>query len=84
MIAAALTFPVLAQNPSATDTPMQTDPGVERMSRTSPVEQERTFDLGWMGLLGLAGLAGLRKRQTRSSVHGDAEMHRKMGHDVKR
>ena len=89
MIAAALTIPALAQDAgpagsrSGSDSgAMSPDMGVERMSRTSPVEQDRDFDLGWMGLLGLAGLAGLRRRQTRSAVHRDADMHRTMGHDV--
>ena len=89
MIAAALTLPALAQDPgtagsrsAAGSGSMSPDMGVERMSRTSPIEEDRDFDLGWMGLLGLAGLAGLRRKQTRSTVHRDADHHRTMGHDV--
>jgi MYXO-CTERM domain-containing protein len=89
MIAAALTIPALAQDAgtagsrsAAGSGSTSPDMGVDRMSRTSPVEQDRGFDLGWMGLLGLAGLAGLRRKQTHSTVHRDADMHRTMGHDV--
>ena len=89
MMAAALTVPALAQQSGAAGSSsgsMSPDMGVDRMSRTSPVEQQDSgdLDLGWMGLLGLAGLAGLRRKQTRSNIHSDAEMHRKMGHDVNR
>jgi MYXO-CTERM domain-containing protein len=91
MIAAALTIPALAQDTgtagsrsgsSTSSGSMSTSPdmGVDRMSRTSPMEHDRDFDLGWMGLLGLAGLAGLRRKRTHSTVHHD--MHHEMGHDV--
>ena len=89
MIAAALSSPALAQDAGTAGSrsasgsgSMSPDMGVERMSRTSPIERDRDFDLGWMGLLGLAGLAGLRRKQTRSAVHRDADVHRTMGHDV--
>ena len=54
MFAALGAFPVGAQT--------GTGEGVAT-TRTTEVERDNGFDMGWLGLLGLAGLAGLRRRE---------------------
>ena len=59
MFAALGAFPVGAQT--------GTGEGVTT-SRTTDVDRNDGFDMGWLGLLGLAGLAGLRRREHRHTV----------------
>jgi MYXO-CTERM domain-containing protein len=40
------------------------DPNLDRRDTMTRVDDDRGFDMGWLGLLGLAGLAGLRRRGT--------------------
>ncbi|MBD2103749.1 WGxxGxxG family protein [Leptolyngbya sp. FACHB-261] len=57
------TLPVSAQTNNTTTDPNSPTLDSTPLQETDPVEGDRDFDWGWLGLLGLAGLAGLARKK---------------------
>ena len=63
----SMSSPAQSQSPSS-----MAAEGTRDMPRSTDVDDDNDFDMGWLGLIGLAGLAGfMRKTHNPSHTHRD-------------